>query len=97
MADHFNELTPGQAERLALLMEEMGEAQQAIGKILRHGYERRSPLFPESPDNREALKKEMGDVLCALKMLEDAGDLDTGTIINRTDQKRRALYLHHQQ
>lgn len=35
MADHFNGLTPAEAERLALLLEELGEAQQAIGKILR--------------------------------------------------------------
>lgn len=35
--EHFNQLSPAEAERLALLSEELGEAQQAIGKILRHG------------------------------------------------------------
>ena len=37
----FNKLSAAEAERLALLLEELGEAQQAIGKILRHGYENR--------------------------------------------------------
>ncbi len=32
---HFNELTPAEAERLAYLAEECGEAIQIIGKILR--------------------------------------------------------------
>lgn len=36
---NFNGLSPAETERLALLSEEMGEVQQAIGKILRHGYE----------------------------------------------------------
>lgn len=34
---HFNNLTPGEAERLAMLAEECGEVIQAVGKILRHG------------------------------------------------------------
>ena len=33
----FNGLTPAEAERLALLMEECGEVVQIIGKVLRHG------------------------------------------------------------
>jgi hypothetical protein len=32
-----NELSDAEVERLAILAEEMGEAQQCIGKILRHG------------------------------------------------------------
>lgn len=43
---HFNGLTPAEAERLALLSEELGEAQQAIGKILRHGYDSSNPVDP---------------------------------------------------
>lgn len=38
MSQPFNQLTNAQAERLHILLEELGEAQQAIGKILRHGY-----------------------------------------------------------
>ncbi len=48
----FNGLTDAQAERLALLLEELGEAQQAIGKILRHGYESMSPFDETKTTNR---------------------------------------------
>ncbi len=38
MQDHFNRLTPAEAERLAMLAEEAAEVIQIVGKILRHGY-----------------------------------------------------------
>lgn len=38
MDEPFNDLSNAELERLALLLEELGEAQQVIGKILRHGY-----------------------------------------------------------
>ena len=40
--EHFNGLTPAEAKRLALLAEECGEVLQAIGKVLRHGFGRRT-------------------------------------------------------
>lgn len=42
MSKFSNKLNDAQSERLALLLEELGEAQQAIGKILRHGYQSRT-------------------------------------------------------
>lgn len=94
---HFNDLTPAEAERLALLLEEMGEAQQIIGKILRHGYESTHP--DGGPTNRALLSKEMGDVEAALNMMIEADDLN-GTDIarHRTDKRRNVRkYLHHQE
>ena len=41
--DLTNRNTSGEVERLAWLVEEMGEAQQAAGKILRHGYIGKDP------------------------------------------------------
>jgi NTP pyrophosphatase (non-canonical NTP hydrolase) len=95
---HFNELTPAEAERLALLSEEMGEAAQAIGKILRHGYESRSPLLPGSPTNRETLEREVGDVLCAMNLLTKAHDLDMAKIkeAKQGKEERVGRWLHHQ-
>ncbi|NMG29348.1 MazG nucleotide pyrophosphohydrolase domain-containing protein [Aromatoleum evansii] len=95
MDGHFNGLTPAQAERLAVLAEELGEAVQAIGKILRHGYESRSPA---GATNREALERELGDVYAAMDMLSDAGDLNPFAIsIAMTRKKDRVgQYLHHQ-
>ncbi len=93
---HFNKLTPAEAERLALLAEEMGEAQQAIGKILRHGYESRHPNG--GPTNRRTLEIELGDVRHAMIRLCDSGDLSKQAIHDRADTKALtvAQYLHHQ-
>lgn len=95
-AEHFNGLSPAEAERLALLLEEMGEAVQIIGKTLRHGYESYHPDTGEV--NRNLLEKEVGDVLAAIDMIVTAKDVDPGQI----DGHRRAKhinvrrYLHHQ-
>ncbi len=98
----FNGLTDAQAERLALLLEELGEAQQAIGKILRHGYDSYNPdVFAGTtcgPSNRMALARELGDVEAAIRMLTDAGDMDAEQISMRVYEKARKVrkYLHHQ-
>lgn len=93
----FNELTPAQAERLALLSEELGEAQQAIGKILRHGYAAHHPLQRNGPNNRESLEKELGDVFFAVKLL-CANELEEVNILAACDSKNRTVwdYFHHQ-
>ncbi len=95
---HFNELNPSEAERLALLAEEMGEAQQAIGKILRHGYESVNPDNEGGPTNRGALTREVGDVLLAISLLTEAKDLRIEDVNARADHKRQTVkrYLHHQ-
>jgi NTP pyrophosphatase (non-canonical NTP hydrolase) len=96
MSTHFNGLSPAEAERLALLLEELGEAQQAIGKILRHGYESGHPTASNS-SNREDLEGKLGDVTFAIKMLTDSGDLDARSIASQCMQKRDTVgqYLHH--
>lgn len=94
--DHFNKLTPAQAERLALLLEEMGEAQQAIGKILRHGYDSENPFEP-GPTNRDRLERELGDVRYAMIALCEGGDLSKDGIHRHSELKRERVrpYLHH--
>jgi NTP pyrophosphatase (non-canonical NTP hydrolase) len=97
---HFNKLTPAELERLALLLEELGEAQQAIGKILRHGYDKFNPFsHPSSdPTNRQSLERELGDVEYALELLCAAGDLRAGEIHGARNRKAERIgeYLHHQ-
>ena len=103
--NNFNKLTAAQTERLAILSEELGEAQQAIGKILRHGYESCNPLWPEddgeggyerAPTNRESLEKELGDVVFAINLL--GNDIHQPTIGRRVLAKAEKIkpYLHHQ-
>ena len=95
---HFNELTPAQLERLAILSEELGEAQQAIGKILRHGFESYHPAYPERGSNRCQLERELGDVWFAITLLSDGGDIRPDRIAERSREKADAIqpYLHHQ-
>lgn len=100
MIDHFNRLSPAEAERLALLAEECGEVVQAIGKILRHGYGSRDPTSRKAdggPTNRQALETEIGDLLAACELLAEA-DLSPAAIADAEKQKRSRVqrYLHHQ-
>jgi len=100
--DHFNKLTPAEAERLALLVEEMGESIQAIGKVLRHGYESHHPRGGAS--NRETLERELGDVLHAMQLIAPPNgdphkhDLAWCNIKDWAASKADevAAYLHHQ-
>lgn len=97
MSDNFNELTPAEAERLSLLLEEMGEAIQVIGKIQRHGYESCHPDGGES--NRELLEEEIGHVRHAMIRLCDERDLDKAKIHWYADKKAQSVgrWLHHQE
>lgn len=98
MSGHFNELTPAQAERLAVLMEEMAEAQQIIGKILRHGLDSYNPFDRERHANRYLLAVEMGHVAHALDRCLGAGDLMQHVIDDAKQKKAVSIlkYLHHQ-
>lgn len=97
--DAFNKLTPAETERLALLSEELGEAQQAIGKILRHGYESYNPEVVESESNRRSLEKELGDVFAAVGLLFLSNDIDSFQITKWQRKKTEKVkqYLHHQE
>jgi NTP pyrophosphatase (non-canonical NTP hydrolase) len=112
MAEQFNGLTPAEAERLFYLLEELGEAQQAIGKILRHGYESRDPTKAvpvtddnrggtvgwrnTSPTNRQMLASELGDVMRGIEMLRKAGDVSRDIIADVAAKGPPSKYMHHQ-
>lgn len=100
MTQHFNKLTPAQAERLALLSEECGGVIQVIGKILRHGFDSTHP--ERGRTNRQWLEKELGGVEFAKSLLVEnphGGELD----LNReaigwafAEKGMRCFqYLHH--
>ncbi len=82
-------LTNAERERLAILIEEMGEAAQAAGKILRHGYD-------SQMDNRADLERELGDVYNSIKMLCHYDDVDEAKICARQEEKARTgKQWHH--
>ncbi len=100
---HFNQLTEGQAERLALLSEECAEAIQAVSKILRHGLDSINPLLSVPDDenpitNQMSLEKELGHVVCAMRKLRHAGDLRESEIDRYADEKSGTIkrWMHHQ-
>ncbi len=93
--DNFNQLTNAEAERLAILLEELGESQHAIGKILRHGYNSCHPV--SGLDNRSYLESELGDVQYAIRQLcihheLNKNNINTAELLRATKQPK---YLHH--
>lgn len=97
MAEHFNQLTPAELEVLAVLSEECAEAQQEIGKILRHGLDSKNPFDPKSVTNLEKLRIELGDILAALELLERVGLVSRSELETLKERKLKKLprFLHH--
>ena len=93
--NHFNQLTPAEAERLAMLAEECGEVIQVVGKILRHGYESTHP--EGGPTNRQTLEHELGDIKACISRLSEQ-DIDKQQVLWHQFQKlSNQQYLHHQE
>lgn len=100
--EHFNQLTPAQAERLAMLAEECGEVIQAVGKILRHGYDNYHPEQEKDPPelrytNRQMLHDEVTDLVAVVSILEGNKDLPAISEENMLQSSIRKLtFAHHQ-
>jgi len=102
--EHFNGLTEAEQERLAILIEECGEAIQAACKVLRHGYQSRNPKWiasaehPHPETNRQELERELGDLSHAVVRMVNSGDVSRQVIEERRRSKpvRMLPYLHHQ-
>jgi len=94
-----NELSDAQAERLSILLEEMGEALQCIGKIQRHGYESYNPVVSRGLTNRRDLERELGHVSSAIKMLADVRDINMEGVKQSMVEKGESIrrWLHHQE
>jgi NTP pyrophosphatase (non-canonical NTP hydrolase) len=97
VSQHFNGLTPAQAELLALLAEECAEVIQVIAKIQRHGLLSCNPNDPERTTNLNLLHRELGDVRAAMVMLSRAGVLHLGQLPALAGLKLERVreYLHH--
>lgn len=97
-SQHFNNLTPKQAELLAMLAEECGEVVQIVGKILRHGL---TSFHPDNPpeSNRELLAKELDDVIAVHAMLVGSGTIRKATSDPEAMKyiiAKKLRYAHHQ-
>lgn len=99
MTEHFNRLTPAEAERLAMLAEEAGEIVQMVGKILRHGYSSYHPKDPNQKPNRELLRREIIDLLAVVRLMGENGDIDDHIVRLSKIEGRlmsKLIYTHHQ-
>lgn len=96
---HFNGLTPGEAERLAILAEEAGEVVRAVGKILRHGYDSYNPDKEGHLGNRGELELEIGDFAGIVDLMIEAGDINEDNLLAQATAKlpRIKKYAHHQE
>ena len=94
---HFNNLTPAQAERLAMLAEECGEVIQVIGKILRHGYNNYHPDRPHIT-NRELLQQELTDLAAVENQIHarDRVFMPSSMAVDIA-WGRKLRYAHHQE
>lgn len=93
-------LTPAEAERLHLLIEECGETIQAAAKALRHGYESYDPTVARScrETNRQALEYELGHIYAAVMRMTMNQDVDPVKINASREIKleRGGKWMHHQ-
>ena len=97
MSDHFNGLSPEEAERLAMLAEECGEVIQIIGKILRHGYYSHHPSDPNKISNKFLLDGEMTDLLAVWQQMSYRDGVGSQTLHDTSTAWRKKLrYAHHQ-
>lgn len=93
---HFNQLTPQEAETVAILMEECAEVIQVCGKILRHGLESSHPDNP-TVTNRQLLELEIGHVLYAKNRSLEILPLSSLEIVKSINKKAEKIgrFLHH--
>lgn len=93
----YNELTPAEVERLAILTEEMGESLQVVGKMLRHGMEPVDQIHSIRYNNRRDLAIELGQVQHAISLVA-AKDVSENLMRQSLHDRFAKIhpYLHHQ-
>jgi hypothetical protein len=95
---NINNLSDEETERLALFIEECGEAIQAACKVLRHGYQSFDPTVPKAKriTNRGALAEEMGHVRAAMILL-CCNDIHKARVHESADKKLTSVrqWLHY--
>lgn len=82
-------------ELLVCLTEECAEVQKDACKSLRFGLDDHHPDHPDT--NRMLLARELGDVLCLLDLLVEAGVVDPALVEQAMTAKRQKIshFLRH--
>lgn len=94
----FNQLSPAEAERLAILAEECAEVIQVVGKVLRHGWHPTDHTTGIVYDNRAELEAELGHVRNIAALMDAREDIDEEKVLDAALAKadKWGCYLHHQ-
>jgi NTP pyrophosphatase (non-canonical NTP hydrolase) len=77
--------------RIGILVEELAEAGQVAGKVLRFGTLNFHPDDDERTPNRELLERELGDVLAIINLMADYDDVDLRAVYSYSDAKIKKL------
>jgi NTP pyrophosphatase (non-canonical NTP hydrolase) len=100
IGDHFNDLTPSQAERLAMIAEECAEVIQVVGKTLRHRHDSYHPADPQAVPNHRLLESELLDLFAVHLAMIRAGDIRSPGDLEKSAAdrwKKKLRYAHHQE
>lgn len=88
----YEKLSPEEYERLTILIEEIGEVLQVIGKIQKHGYE--ASFEGIDYDNREQLEVELGHLNFAILLLNSKGDINLENIAVNAERKNKNIWKY---
>jgi NTP pyrophosphatase (non-canonical NTP hydrolase) len=80
-------LTEQQREILLIAQEECAEVTQAISKIFRFGLKETY----QNKSNQERLEEEVGDLMCMIELMQDAGIIDPEFV--RTASRSKQIKL----
>ena len=78
-----------QNEILDILQEECGEVVQIISKCRRFGLDNAYGDKPET--NRARLTEEVGDIMCMIQLMQEAGIVDIAEVMFAAGKKRVKL------
>lgn len=78
-----------QNEILDILQEECGEVVQMISKCRRFGLD--NAYGEDNETNRTRLTKEVGDLMCMIQLLQEAGIVDIAEVMFAAGKKRVKL------
>ena len=78
-----------QTEILDILQEECGEVVQVVSKCRRFGID--DVYGDNSESNRSRLTKEVGDLMCMIQLMQEAGIVDIVEVMIAAGKKREKL------
>ena len=77
-----------QTEILDILQEECGEVVQIVSKCRRFGID---DSYQDGETNRARLTKEVGDLMCMIQLMQEAGIVDLAEVMFAAGKKRIKL------